>query len=78
MSDKVLGKVVYLDGMTYKRQPYGSLAQVKGETNWTKVDQLTESDLVLAAISDTDAQPFTDNELAEFKPVRKTNNPTIA
>ncbi|MEN9894831.1 MAG: hypothetical protein RIR97_683 [Pseudomonadota bacterium] len=78
MSDKVLGKVVYLDGTTYKRQPDGSLAQVKGETNWTKVDQLTESDLVLAAISDADAQPFTDNELAEFKPVRKTNNPTIA
>lgn len=71
MNDRVLGKVVYLDGVTYQRNPDGSLVPIKSKSNWTKIEKLTEEDLVQAAMSDPDAQPFTDEELAEFKPAKE-------
>jgi putative transcriptional regulator len=39
----------------------------KGETDWRRVDALTEEQLEQAARSDPDAQPLSDQELARFQ-----------
>lgn len=71
MNDRVVGKVVFLDGITYRRQPDGTLVPVKGETDWQKIKQFTEDDLVRNAEDDPDSQPFSDDELLEFHPVKE-------
>jgi putative transcriptional regulator len=40
-----------------------------GKTDWTRLEQMTEEEIEAAALSDPDAQPLTDAELAEgFRP----------
>ena len=41
----------------------------KGTTDWEQVDGLTEEEIHAAALSDSNAQPVTPEELEEFKPV---------
>jgi putative transcriptional regulator len=37
-----------------------------GKTDWARLDQMTDEEVEAAALSDPDAQPLTDEELAEF------------
>ncbi len=41
----------------------------KGETDWEQVDAMTEEEINAAALSDPDAQPFTEEELSQFRRV---------
>jgi putative transcriptional regulator len=41
----------------------------RGRTDWARVDKLTDEEIEAAALSDPDAQPMTDEELARmFRP----------
>lgn len=39
------------------------------QTNWARVDEMTEEEINAAAVADPDAPPLSDEELAEFRPV---------
>ena len=41
----------------------------KGETDWARVDAMTEREVHEAALSDPDAQPTTEEDLKQFKRV---------
>ena len=41
----------------------------KGETDWARVDAMTEGEVHEAALSDPDAQPTTEEDLKQFKRV---------
>ena len=41
----------------------------KGKTDWEQVDGMTEEEIHAKALSDSDTQPVTPEELREFKPV---------
>ena len=41
----------------------------KGETDWERVDSMTEEEINAAALSDPDAQPLTEEELSQFRRV---------
>lgn len=41
----------------------------KGETDWERVDAMTEEEINAAALSDPDAQPSTEEELSQFRRV---------
>ena len=40
-----------------------------GETNWARVNAMTEEEITAAALSDPDCPPLTDEQLARFKRV---------
>ncbi len=39
-----------------------------GRTNWARVDAMTDEEVLANALSDPDAQPMTEEELARMKP----------
>ncbi len=43
----------------------------KGKTNWEEVDKITEEEVEKAAKSDPDTNLPTDEELKQFKPIKK-------
>ena len=48
----------------------------KGNTDWERVDAMTEEEIHAAALSDPDAQPVTPEELEEFKSVKEGKDDT--
>lgn len=44
---------------------------LKGKTNWKEVDEITDAEIEEAAKSDPDSALPTDEELKQFKPVKK-------
>jgi len=53
-----------------QEHPDGSLTPLpKGETDWAKIDAKSEEQLLEEALSDPDALPLTDEQLAQFERV---------
>ena len=44
-------------------------APPRGDTDWARLDAMTDDEVIAAALSDPDAQPLTDEQLARMKPV---------
>ena len=42
---------------------------LKGNTDWARLDSMTDEELHQAALDDPDAQPLTEEELKKFKRV---------
>ncbi len=42
-----------------------------GDTDWERLDAMTDDDVIAAALSDPDAQPLTDEQLARMKRVSR-------
>jgi putative transcriptional regulator len=42
----------------------------RGDTDWTRLDAMTDQEVVAAALSDPDAQPLTAEQLAKMRRVR--------
>jgi uncharacterized protein (DUF4415 family) len=60
----------FVDGVMYQEHPDGSLTPLpKGETDWAALNAKTEQQLLAEALSDPDALPLTDEELALFERV---------
>jgi uncharacterized protein (DUF4415 family) len=55
---------VLIDGVACKRLPDGGLTLLLGETDWARVDAMTDGELTANAESDPDARPMTDEERA--------------
>jgi hypothetical protein len=47
--------------------------KIKGTTNWNEVDTLTDKQIEKAAREDEDSALPTDEELQEFRPMKKKN-----
>ena len=39
----------------------------RGDTDWARLDAMTDDEVIAAALSDPDAQPLTDEQLARMK-----------
>jgi putative transcriptional regulator len=42
-----------------------------GDTDWERLDAMTDDEVIAAALSDPDAQPLTDEQLARMKRVSR-------
>jgi hypothetical protein len=60
--------------MVIKKISSEEAKKIKGTTNWNEVDALTDKQIEEAAKEDVDTALPTDEELKEFKPVRKKKN----
>lgn len=61
--------------MTIKRVSLKNIANLKGSTNKSEVDALTESDIKQGILKDPDTPNLNDKELEEFKePSSKGHN----
>lgn len=59
--------------MVIKKISSEEAKKIKGTTNWKEVDTLTDKQIEEAAKGDDGTALPTDEELKEFKPVRKKN-----
>jgi hypothetical protein len=59
--------------MATKKVSSEEAKKIKGTTNWNEVDKLTDKQIEEAAKEDEDSVLPTDEELKEFKSVRKKN-----
>ncbi|MCL7422131.1 MAG: hypothetical protein M8364_14625 [Methylobacter sp.] len=59
--------------MAIKKISAEEVKKLKGKTNWQEVDEITDEEIEDAAKSDPDSALPTDEELKQFKPVKKKN-----
>lgn len=59
----------------YQKLPDGTLSQLKGKTDWQRIDAMSGEQIEAAALSDTDALPLTDDEWANVKLVAPFKTP---
>ena len=70
MKQETIIRARFLNGVMYQEHPDGSLTPLpKGETDWAALKAKTEEQLLADALSDPDALPLTDEELARFERV---------
>jgi uncharacterized protein (DUF4415 family) len=70
MTEEILIRARFIDGVMYQEHPDGSLRpMLKGETDWAALAAKTEEQLLEEALSDPDAPPLTDQQLAQFERV---------
>lgn len=57
------------DAMAIVRYTAEEAKKLKGKGNWDKIKSMTAEELHQAALDDPDAQPLTEEQLKNFKPV---------
>ncbi|MGH2533224.1 MAG: helix-turn-helix domain-containing protein [Thermomicrobiales bacterium] len=57
------------DGTLARELPDGSTVPVTSQTDWARLEAMTEAEIEAIAASDPDNPPLTDDELRRFKPV---------
>lgn len=62
---KIQGRFVLIEGQGYERLADGSLVPLTGQTDWQRLDSMTDHAASSAARSDPDASPMTDDEWAK-------------
>ena len=65
MSEANITQAYLIDGQFFIKQPDGSLRPGKGETDWARIDAMTEEEIEANALSDPDSIPFTDEDWAK-------------
>ena len=60
------------DGSYVELLPNGKTRPSVSKTDWARVDAMTEEEIIAAALSDPDAQPLTDAQLAGMKRVPRS------
>jgi uncharacterized protein (DUF4415 family) len=65
MSKPEMVRAVFLDGQAYQRMPNGTLVPIADQTDWPKLDAMSEADVKAAALNDGDGPPMTDEEWAK-------------
>lgn len=58
-------RIVLLEGRPYRRLPDGSLSPMEGESDWQKLDAISDDEVTARAMDDHDARPMTDEEWAQ-------------
>jgi uncharacterized protein (DUF4415 family) len=69
------GRAVLIEGKPYARQADGSLVPLAGQTDFARLDAMTEQEVESAAQSDPDALPMSDSEWAHGEIIRPTKIP---
>jgi uncharacterized protein (DUF4415 family) len=70
MKQENIVRARFIDGVMYQEHPDGSLIPLpKGEADWAALAAKTEEQLLEEALSDPDALPLTDEQLAQFERV---------
>jgi uncharacterized protein (DUF4415 family) len=59
----------------YQKLPDGTLAPLKGKTDWQRVDAMTSEEVESIALSDAKSLPLTDDEWASVKLVEPFKTP---
>ena len=67
--------IVKVGNALYESLPDGVLKPLKGNSDWARVDAMTEEQVEAAALSDKDGQPLTDEEWAKVKLVDPFKTP---
>lgn len=57
--------------MAIKKITAEQVKKLKGKTDWQEIDKLTDEEIEQAAKDDPDSALPTDEELKQFKPVKK-------
>ena len=65
MTEVEMPQAVLVNGKLYIKQGDGSLRPAKGQTDWARVDALTDEEIEAAAASDPDNPILTDEEWAK-------------
>ena len=70
MNEEKIVQARFIDGVMYQIHPDGSLTPLpQGQTDWAAIDAKSEEQLLAEALSDPDALPLTDEQLARFERV---------
>lgn len=69
MSDENIIVVKRVDGKFVQVLPDGSTQPLVDETDWARVNSMTDEEVHAAALSDPDAQPLTDERLKTMRRV---------
>jgi uncharacterized protein (DUF4415 family) len=67
--------IVKVGDALYESLPDGVLKPLKGNSDWSRVDAMTEEQVEAAALSDKDGLPLTDEEWAKVKLVDPFKTP---
>lgn len=75
LSHQISVRTIVIDGALYERRADGALLPLKGDTDWQRVDGLTDADVTAAAEADPDARPLSDEAwaMATVDPVPKVS-----
>ncbi|MGV8939780.1 MAG: BrnA antitoxin family protein [Allorhizobium sp.] len=65
MTTSKQGRFLLVDGKLYERRVDGSLAPLVGQTDFRRLDAMTDEEVEANALSDPDALPMTDEEWAQ-------------
>ena len=65
MTTSKQGRFLLVDGKLYERRADGSLAPLVGQTDFQRLDAMTDAEIEANALSDPDALPMTDEEWAQ-------------
>src|SRR5262245_48913074 len=57
------------DGSVVQVLPDGTTCPLTSQTDWARLGAMTDAEIEAAALSDPDAQPLTEEELAQFRRV---------
>ncbi|MGL5115968.1 MAG: BrnA antitoxin family protein [Beijerinckiaceae bacterium] len=63
-SSKVV-RAIMLEGELYEQLDNGTLKPLKGETDWKRLDAMTDAEVTAAAEADPDSRPMTDDDWAQ-------------
>ncbi|MCM5553874.1 hypothetical protein [Pleomorphomonas sp. NRK KF1] len=67
--------IVKVGDALYESLPDGVLKPLKGDSDWARVDAMTEEEVEAAALSDKDCQPLSDEDWAKVKLVAPSRHP---
>lgn len=60
--------------MAIKKITADEIKKLKGNTHWEAIDEMTDEEIEEAAKNDPDSALPTDEELKQFKPIKKNKN----
>ncbi len=68
MGEENITRVIRLsDGPFVEIMPDGSQRPLEGTTDWTRLENMTEEEVITAALADSDCPPLKEEELKQFR-----------
>jgi hypothetical protein len=64
-------KILLIDGVVYQRHPDNSLTQVKGKSDWGRIDAMSDEEIENIASKDEDRSSLTDQDWEESVEARR-------
>ena len=64
-------KILLIDGVVYQRHADNSLTQVKGKSDWVRIDAMSDEEIENIASKDEDRSSLTDQDWEESVEARR-------